>query len=632
MSAQTNGPSFCIARLSLSRRSRCDPPDVMIESDYPWLTLQIALEDFFQPTRSSFALEGASQKVAMIQSQLAPSTRADPTITMEDDQQSTDGSQSGDDVPNESDQDERLDEDSDKENLAPPKDRPVDVTLTRSHSVTPTSRVSRSSASSRPAEPEHPSTSGGSRIVQTIQTSQASWSPDRRSGSAKSSKGRSERAGLRRKLQSYASQTGRALTVSPELSDEQDDSVEQDGTDGADVLEERETMQDRDDQSPTSTEVDEVFIVEEEDLSTPNTRHLRQAGQPRGSTRFRSAARAVAEPDLNGSDADATSAPELDGSGRNASPAPPSVRSSDAIVAGSEAEAEPPEAGPSRRRRPRADETPPVVDDQVQEASSADATRRQYSGTSYRDEITSTAVNGEVTLTFDLDHLRRRYTKRRRRVDRPSQDQSPVNDAFSVLSEGRLSSAAGIGNRDITTAGEALSRVISKADFQDMEVLGQFNKGFIIARLRRSAHGGSQQHPADDLFIIDQHASDEKYNFETLQRTTVIKAQSLIRSVPSLTICSCLKLTVCDQTSPARTDGWGRDSGHREHGHTALERVRGQGRRGQSAGKRRTDQPDRHARQQGNDIRFQRWAKVPVHPDEVTRPSLRRRAHAKHRS
>jgi DNA mismatch repair protein PMS2 len=33
----------------------------------------------------------------------------------------------------------------------------------------------------------------------------------------------------------------------------------------------------------------------------------------------------------------------------------------------------------------------------------------------------------------------------------------------------------------------------------------------------------------DDLFIIDQHASDEKYNFETLQQTTVIKAQSLIR-------------------------------------------------------------------------------------------------------
>ena len=44
----------------------------------------------------------------------------------------------------------------------------------------------------------------------------------------------------------------------------------------------------------------------------------------------------------------------------------------------------------------------------------------------------------------------------------------------------------------------------------------QFNLGFIIARLN------------DDLFIIDQHATDEKYNFETLQRDTVMQGQKLI--------------------------------------------------------------------------------------------------------
>jgi DNA mismatch repair protein PMS2 len=60
-----------------------------------------------------------------------------------------------------------------------------------------------------------------------------------------------------------------------------------------------------------------------------------------------------------------------------------------------------------------------------------------------------------------------------------------------------------------------------------MEVLGQFNKGFIVARLR---HAKSQEKGGtDDLFIVDQHASDEKFNFETLQRTTQIKAQSLIK-------------------------------------------------------------------------------------------------------
>ena len=49
-----------------------------------------------------------------------------------------------------------------------------------------------------------------------------------------------------------------------------------------------------------------------------------------------------------------------------------------------------------------------------------------------------------------------------------------------------------------------------------MQIVGQFNLGFIIAK-----HG-------PDLFIIDQHASDEKYNFEDLQSSTVLQGQRLI--------------------------------------------------------------------------------------------------------
>ena len=99
-----------------------------------------------------------------------------------------------------------------------------------------------------------------------------------------------------------------------------------------------------------------------------------------------------------------------------------------------------------------------------------------------------------------------------------------------------MAKAAGVQNRDSTQAGEALARVISKADFERMEVLGQFNKGFIIARLRSdtiSANSVSKRKTSDDLFIIDQHACDEKYNFETLQQITVIKGQSLIKCVLS---------------------------------------------------------------------------------------------------
>jgi DNA mismatch repair protein PMS2 len=37
----------------------------------------------------------------------------------------------------------------------------------------------------------------------------------------------------------------------------------------------------------------------------------------------------------------------------------------------------------------------------------------------------------------------------------------------------------------------------------------------------------------DDVFIVDQHAADEKYNFETLQLTTKIDSQKLFRWVRS---------------------------------------------------------------------------------------------------
>ncbi|XP_062503811.1 mismatch repair endonuclease PMS2-like [Corticium candelabrum] len=61
-----------------------------------------------------------------------------------------------------------------------------------------------------------------------------------------------------------------------------------------------------------------------------------------------------------------------------------------------------------------------------------------------------------------------------------------------------------------------LQREFRKESFEKLEVIGQFNLGFIIAKL------------GSDLFIIDQHASDEKYNFERLQKTTVLEHQKLI--------------------------------------------------------------------------------------------------------
>ncbi|XP_046968358.1 mismatch repair endonuclease PMS2 [Vanessa cardui] len=63
---------------------------------------------------------------------------------------------------------------------------------------------------------------------------------------------------------------------------------------------------------------------------------------------------------------------------------------------------------------------------------------------------------------------------------------------------------------------EELSKEISKESFKNMSIVGQFNLGFIITKLD------------DDLFIIDQHATDEIYNFETLQKTTELTSQKLV--------------------------------------------------------------------------------------------------------
>ncbi|NWY14709.1 PMS2 endonuclease, partial [Aphelocoma coerulescens] len=75
---------------------------------------------------------------------------------------------------------------------------------------------------------------------------------------------------------------------------------------------------------------------------------------------------------------------------------------------------------------------------------------------------------------------------------------------------------AKISPGDNKIAEDELRKEISKEMFAKMEIIGQFNLGFIIAKLN------------SDLFIIDQHATDEKYNFEMLQQHTVLQGQKLI--------------------------------------------------------------------------------------------------------
>ena len=78
-------------------------------------------------------------------------------------------------------------------------------------------------------------------------------------------------------------------------------------------------------------------------------------------------------------------------------------------------------------------------------------------------------------------------------------------------------------------AEERLSLTILKTDFDRMKIVGQFNKGFILAVRDDNKRLGTGGQDGDELFIVDQHAADEKYNFERLQATTSIDSQRLVR-------------------------------------------------------------------------------------------------------
>ncbi|KAG8042378.1 hypothetical protein G9C98_005012 [Cotesia typhae] len=78
-------------------------------------------------------------------------------------------------------------------------------------------------------------------------------------------------------------------------------------------------------------------------------------------------------------------------------------------------------------------------------------------------------------------------------------------------------------------AEEELKKQLTKENFMEMKIIGQFNLGFIITQLD------------GDLFLIDQHASDEKFRFEKLNSETKLKTQKLVIPKP-------LNLTAVNET------------------------------------------------------------------------------------
>lgn len=155
--------------------------------------------------------------------------------------------------------------------------------------------------------------------------------------------------------------------------------------------------------------------------------------------------------------------------------------------------------------------------DRVVHAAEADPTENEGRGPGGSGRVLRWSVEGIEQAMGQHSQLKRRAqateTTRKRFKASSLQNQAPSAASASA-------SVGPQGESGDKEAEEELKRVFDKKDFRRMHVLGQFNLGFIIARLGR------------DIFIIDQHASDEIFNFEGLQKCTKINMQPLINPVP----------------------------------------------------------------------------------------------------
>lgn len=148
-----------------------------------------------------------------------------------------------------------------------------------------------------------------------------------------------------------------------------------------------------------------------------------------------------------------------------------------------------------------------VVAAVVEEPRGPDSTREDSSG-------------GALAFSMETMRARRRNVRSEvvTTVDEASKSKSEI--AFAAARIPAVDGETEPSHATHAAAASELERVFNKADFAKMRIVGQFNLGFILAVL------------GDDLFIVDQHASDEIYNFERLQRTSTLTRQPLIHPVP----------------------------------------------------------------------------------------------------
>ena len=69
-----------------------------------------------------------------------------------------------------------------------------------------------------------------------------------------------------------------------------------------------------------------------------------------------------------------------------------------------------------------------------------------------------------------------------------------------------------------------MRETFKKREFKKLKVIGQFNLSFIICTLNSTATG--------DLFILDQHACDERKNLEKFTKSLKLETQVLLMPMP----------------------------------------------------------------------------------------------------
>ncbi|CAA18355.1 Mismatch repair endonuclease PMS2 [Caenorhabditis elegans] len=134
----------------------------------------------------------------------------------------------------------------------------------------------------------------------------------------------------------------------------------------------------------------------------------------------------------------------------------------------------------------------------------------QDSQTSQNSRVSYFTLRPQQKIKFSMKLLREAYSPKTDETD-DNTEEAEVSAEKDVLNE----ITTKINKEENDDAERQLSRSLTKDDFSKMKIIGQFNHGFIICRLR------------GHLFIVDQHASDEKYNFERLQSSAKLTKQPL---------------------------------------------------------------------------------------------------------